>query len=174
MKSEQPSLKEILFWDLERELAVTRKVLSRLPEDRFGWTPHLKSMNLGRLAMHVATLPGWIRTAIAEDGIDSATMPPMRQTPNDSADLLAEFDKHATLLLEAVRHFDERKIMSTWTLRNGEHIMTSQPRLTIYRTWSLNHLVHHRAQLCVYLRLLDLPVPAVYFNSSDEPAWVFE
>jgi uncharacterized damage-inducible protein DinB len=174
MKSELPSLKDILFWDLERELAVTRKVLERLPEERFGWTPHPKSMNLGRLAMHVATLPGWMRTAIADSGLDAATMPPQRQTPTDSADLLAEFDKNAAAVLDAVKHFNERDIMNVWTMRNGQHIMTSQPRPTIYRTWSLNHLLHHRGQLCVYLRLLNVPVPAVYFNSSDEPAWVFE
>ena len=174
MSSEMPTVKEILFWDLERELAVTRRVLERLPEEKFSWKPHEKSMHLGRLAMHVATLPEWIRNSIAEDGLDAATMPPMKVEAKDRKDLLEEFDKNAANLREAVAKFDVNGIGKTWTMRNGQHVMTSKPRIQIYRTWCLNHLVHHRGQLCVYLRLLNVPVPAVYFNSADEPDWKFE
>jgi uncharacterized damage-inducible protein DinB len=174
MSDEMPTLKELLFWDLERELAVTRKVLERLPEEKFSWKPHEKSMHLGRLAMHVATLPEWIRTSIAGDELDAATMPPMKVEAKDRQELLGEFEKNVAALREAVKKFDAATIADTWTMRNGEHVMTSKPRMTVYRTWCLNHLVHHRAQLCVYLRLLNIPVPAVYFNSADEPDWVFE
>jgi uncharacterized damage-inducible protein DinB len=167
-------MKEVLFWDLERELATTRKVLERLPEEKFSWKPHEKSMHLGRLAMHVATLPEWIRGSIADDGLDAATMPPMKTDSKDRKDLLDEFDKNAAALRDAVKNFDMSKIGDTWTMRNGQHVMTSSPRMTVYRTWCVNHLVHHRGQLCLYLRLLNVPVPAVYFNSADEPDWKFE
>jgi len=174
MESKLPSLKEIFFWDLERELTVTRKVLERLPEEKYGWKPHDKSMSLGRLGLHVATMPDWTRVTIAQDELDTATSPPPPIEPKDRNDLLATFDRSVAALREAVGRFDPAKIGGSWTLRNGSHIMTTQPRATVYRIWCINHMVHHRAQLCLYLRLLNIPVPTVYFNTADDPSWVFE
>lgn len=173
MGTNSPSGKEIIFWDLERELAVTRKVLEQLPPQHFEWKPHEKSMSLGKLALHVATLPDWARGAIGEDGLDAATAPRPPSELKSQKDLLDYFDRNATALREAAGRFDAAKIGHLWTMRNGQTIMTSQPRATVYRIWCMNHLVHHRGQLCLYLRLLNVPVPTVYFNTADDPTWVF-
>ncbi len=174
MATQNLSAHELIFGDLERELAVTRTVLERLPEDKFAWKPHEKSMNLGRLAMHVATLPDWAKSTIAQDGLDMATAPRPRVEPTDKKDLLAEFDKCANELRAVVKKFDAGRIGDVWTIRNGSHVMASKPKAMIYRVWCMNHMIHHRAQLCLYLRLLNVPVPAVYFNSADEPDWKFD
>lgn len=166
--------KQIAFGDLERELAVTRKVLEAVPIEQFDWTPHAKSMSLGKLALHVATLPDWARNALAEDDLDfaSAPRPPVRV--ESRAELLALFDKAAAGLKDAAAKFDPAAWNRTWTMRNGEQVFTQAPRPKVFRIWSVNHLVHHRGQLCVYLRLLNVPVPTVYFNTADDPTWVFE
>jgi uncharacterized damage-inducible protein DinB len=169
-----PSTKEFAFGDLERELKVTRKVLERLPEKDFGWKPHEKSMSLGRLAMHVATLPQWMLTTLTQDELDFANPPQIRTEPKDHADLLQEFDKHVAAVKAATAHIDDKALQKPWTLRQGEKVLHSSSKATIMRVWCLNHMIHHRAQLCLYLRLLNVPVPAVYFNSADEPQWMFE
>jgi uncharacterized damage-inducible protein DinB len=168
------TVKEAAFSDLDRELNVTRKVLERIPAAQFAWKPHEKSMNLGRLAMHVATLPQWMLTTLENDELDFANPPKMRNEPTSSEDLLSEFDGHATTVKAALARLDDTALEHTWTLRNGDQILHRNSKLTILRLWCLNHMIHHRAQLCVYLRLLNVPVPAVYFNSSDEPQWVFD
>jgi uncharacterized damage-inducible protein DinB len=166
-------LKEVAFVDLDRELSVTRTVLERLPEEHYGWKPHEKSMTLIRLAMHVAVLPEWMRTTLAQDEIDFASVPPPPAEPKDRRELLAQFDKNAAALRAFVESYDLANFQSPWTMRNGEQILATRPRDFVYRAWCLNHLVHHRGQLCLYLRLLDVPVPAVYFTTADDPAWVF-
>jgi uncharacterized damage-inducible protein DinB len=168
------SPKELAFGDVDRELTVTRRVLERLPADRFAWKPHEKSMSLGRLAMHVATLPQWMTDTLEKDGMDMNVPPQVRHDePKDREDLLAEFDRHAAATRAALARIDEAALSRPWTLRKGEQVIHRAPRAAILRVWCVNHLVHHRAQLCVLLRLLDVPVPAVYFNSADEPEWTF-
>jgi uncharacterized damage-inducible protein DinB len=167
------STKDAAFCDLKREFEATRRVLDRLPEDKFAWKPHEKSMSLGRLAMHVATLPQWMRETLEKDGMDMANPPKMRVDPDNRADLLTTFDEHAAAVNAALARSDDAALERHWTLRQGDQVLVSQPRVEILRVWCLNHLIHHRAQLCVYLRLLNVPVPAVYFNSADEPEWVF-
>jgi uncharacterized damage-inducible protein DinB len=163
-----------MFGDLERELTVTRKVLAAIPIDKFDWKVHEKSMSLGQLALHVATLPEWAKDSLATDVLDFATAPRPPKRVTDSAELLKIFDDRAVALRAAVAAFDPAGWDATWTMKNGDHVFTSQPRSKVYRIWSLNHLVHHRAQLCVYLRLLNVPVPTVYFNTADDQTWVFE
>jgi len=165
--------KEIEFGDLERELAVTRTVLERLPEEHYAWKAHEKSMSLGELALHVAGLPGWMRDTIGQDVLDVASAPPPPTELKDRAQLLGRFDETVAELRMAIERFDPAAWDRPWTLRNGEHVMVTRPRATVYRIWCLNHLIHHRAQLCVYLRLLNIPVPTVYFNTADDPTWVF-
>ena len=128
MNTNSPSTKEAIFWDLERELAVTRKVLERLPREHFDWKPHEKSMSLGKLALHVATLPDWARGAIGEDGLDASTAPRPPSELKSQKDLLDYFDRNATALREVVDRFDAAKFGQTWTMRNGQKVMTSQPR----------------------------------------------
>jgi len=169
-----PSPKEIAFGDLDRELYVTRTVLDRLPPEHYNWKPHEKSMSLGSLALHVAELPEWIRVTIAQDELDAASAPRPPKEIKDKKELLARFDKHAAAVKEAVKQFDMANFNKPWTMRNGDKVMVTRPRSLVYRVWCVNHLVHHRGQLCVYLRLLNVPVPTVYFNSADDPTWVFE
>jgi uncharacterized damage-inducible protein DinB len=168
------ALKEMAFCDLERELDVTRKVLERIPAAQFGWKPHEKSMNFGRLAMHVATIPQWMLNTLETDELDFANPPKMRNEPTSSEDLLSTFDGQAAAVKRALAQVDDAALERTWTLRNGDQILHRNSKLKIFRLWCLNHMIHHRAQLCLYLRLLNVPVPAVYFNSADEPQWVFD
>jgi uncharacterized damage-inducible protein DinB len=168
------SIKDVAFGDLERELNVTRKVLQRLPEKDFGWKPHEKSMSLSRLAMHVATLPQWMVTTLEQDYLDMSNPPQIRTEPKDHADLLQEFDKHAAAVKAAMAKIDDAALQRPWSLRQGEKVLHTKSKAMILRQWCINHMVHHRAQLCLYLRLLNVPVPAVYFNSADEPEWTFE
>jgi len=168
------ALKEMAFCDLERELDVTRKVLERIPAAQFGWKPHEKSMNFGRLAMHVATIPQWMLNTLETDELDFANPPKMRNEPTSSEDLLSTFDGQAAAVKRALAQVDDAALERTWTLRNGDQILHRNSKLKILRLWCLNHMIHHRAQLCLYLRLLNVPVPAVYFNSADEPQWVFD
>jgi uncharacterized damage-inducible protein DinB len=168
------SIKDIAFGDLHRELKVTRRVLERLPEDKFGWKVHEKSMSLGRLAMHVATIPEWMLMTIRNDELDMANPPKMKIDAADKADLLKTFDDCAAATIEALGRLNHHDLEKTWSLKQGGQAIYSATKSYVLRVWCVNHLVHHRGQLCIYLRLLDLPVPAVYFNSTDEPDWVFE
>jgi uncharacterized damage-inducible protein DinB len=167
------AVRDVAFADLDRELSVTRRVLERCPEEHYNWKPHEKSMNLGRLAMHVATLPQWMCDTIKRDHFDMSSSPTIRFEPSDRADLLQTFDTQAGAVRRAMAELDDAGLAQTWELRNGDEVLFSEPRSQVLRMWCLNHMIHHRAQLCVYLRLLDVPVPAVYFNSADEPEWVF-
>jgi uncharacterized damage-inducible protein DinB len=174
MNSNSPSPKEIAFNDLDRELTFTRKVLDRLPQEHFKWKAHEKSMSLGQLATHVATLPDWIRVTIAADELDAASAPRPPAELKDRNHLLEIFDAHVTALRPVVEQFDMAKWNHPWSMRRGQQVMVTRPRSYVYRIWCLNHMIHHRAQLCVYLRLLNVPVPTVYFNTADDPTWVFE
>jgi uncharacterized damage-inducible protein DinB len=166
-------LKSLGFADVERELTVTRRVLERLPADKFGWQPHAKSMTIGRLAMHVANLPRWLADTFDRDEFDMASPPQMRNEPRDLADVLQTFDENAAAVKSALARTDDASLAREWTLRQGDKVLFREPKALVARRWCLSHLIHHRAQLCVYLRLHDVPVPAVYFNSADEPEWVF-
>jgi uncharacterized damage-inducible protein DinB len=169
----QTFIKDLAFADVEREIAVTRRVLERLPEAKLDWKVHEKSMPLGRLAMHVANLLQWSVDTLTKDGLDLGSTPPMRDVPTSLADILQTFDRNAGALKNAMSRTSDDDLARTWSLRQGSQVIYSAPRGYVLRTWCLNHLVHHRAQLCVYLRILGAPVPAVYFNSADEPEWVF-
>jgi uncharacterized damage-inducible protein DinB len=174
MSDQAPSLKELAFTDLERELKVTRAVLDRLPPEHYEWKPHAKSMSLGKLALHVSDLPDWMRVVIDQDELDAANAPRSPASLKSREELLARFDKSAAALREAVTRFDASKFNVPWSMRNGQQVMVTRDRATVYRVWCLNHMIHHRGQLCLYLRLLNVPVPTVYFNTADDPSWVFE
>jgi uncharacterized damage-inducible protein DinB len=168
-----PSLSAVAFVDLQREIAVTRRVLERLPEKHFAWKVHEKSMSLGRLATHVATLLQWFHDTLTKDELDMNVPPVMPIEAKTTDELLRILDDNAAAVQTAMAVADPEALLRTWTLRQGEKVLVQQPRANILRVWCLNHLIHHRAQLCVYLRILNVPVPAVYFNSADEPDWIF-
>lgn len=162
-----PSLKQLALGDLSQELATTRRVLERVPDEHFSWKPHAKSFTLGALAAHVAQLTEWQRTVLVTEELDLATLP-QNALPENRDAVLRVFDEGAAALQEAMEAVEDGALSVPWTLRRGEHVILTLPRLAVLRTVGISHMVHHRAQLSVYLRLLDVPVPAMYGPSADE------
>jgi uncharacterized damage-inducible protein DinB len=148
------------------EGTTTRKMLSRVPEDKFDYKPHVKSMDMKRLTTHVADLPGWIHMTFTSDGIDFA-QPYEQPQINRKEDLLNYFEKRYADGLSTLVPENEKLLYDPWTLRSGEKIFSSDPRIDIIRM-ALSQQIHHRAQLGVYLRLLDIPIPGSYGPSADE------
>lgn len=156
-------------WDYE--MATTRRVLDRVPYDKLDWSPHAKSFNLGQLASHLATIPGYVSDVIGKDEVDVAPpgAPPYQPPKFASKDeLLAAYDKAVAAGRAALAGADNELLMKPWKLLQGGQTMFAMPRTAVVRSFVLNHAVHHRAQLGVYLRLLDVPVPSVYGPSADE------
>jgi uncharacterized damage-inducible protein DinB len=166
------TLKQDALGDLDHELANTRRVLERLPEAQFAWKPHEKSMSLGRLASHVVELVRWQTMTLQTEELDlGGTPPPSTEGPTSRDALLGTFDANVAALKEALAKASEPELRQVWTLRLGEKVLLRMPRLSVLRTMCLNHMINHRAQLSVYLRLLGVPVPAIYGPSADEPGF---
>ena len=167
-RSGPPPLRMIALGDLEHELATTRRVLERVPTEHFGYRPHPKSMTLGELAGHTANIPGWGTMTLTSEELDFAQ--PMEQppAPTSTAELVAAFDAGTALLRDAIGAAEDEALRATWTARRGEHVVFALPRVGVLRGFIVSHMVHHRAQLGVYLRLLDLPVPSMYGPTADE------
>ena len=162
------SLAEPFLRELEAEGVATRKVLERMPEDKFGWAPHEKSMTLGKLASHVADLPAWVAYTIEHDEL---VFGPDNAVPEDlknAADLVAHFDEQMEAAKISLQNVSDETLLKHWQMRMGDVVLIDSRRVEVLRRWVLNHSVHHRAQLTVYLRLNDVPVPAVYGSSADE------
>lgn len=154
--------------ELQHELESTRKILNVLPEDMLTWKPHEKSMTLGRLAAHVSELVGWITMTLKTDELDFSKIdykPLVPTTVQEIKDVLEKCAVEAIAALETAAPEDFGKI---WTLRRGEHIILALPKSATIRSMAMNHLYHHRGQLTVYLRILDVPVPGMYGPSADE------
>ncbi|HWM91644.1 MAG TPA: DinB family protein [Thermoanaerobaculia bacterium] len=163
-----PDLASALVAELEREAAATRRVLERVPADRLEWQPHPKSMTIGQLAMHVASIPGNLSRLARLDGIDLSTFQRTLRGPQSAADLIPALDAGMAEARSFFEELDERAAAAPWRLAFGEREISTVTRAEIIRTLVLNHWYHHRGQLVVYLRLLDIPVPAVYGDSADE------
>ncbi len=150
-------------------MGVARRLLDRVPDEQHAWKPHAKSMTLGRLAEHVAELPIWITRIVTRDGFDLATpRPEGYRTPATRAELLAFFDRNVADARAALAGRKDPELLAPWTLERGGAAMFTLPRAGALRSIALNHLVHHRGQLSVYLRLQDVPVPSMYGPSADE------
>jgi uncharacterized damage-inducible protein DinB len=162
-------LSEVLLLDFDSEMEKTRKTLERVPVDKPDWTPHAKSMPMGRLAMHVATLPGFGLHIMTSPDYDLQTgkQPPLVLESREK--LLEAFDQSSSALRAQTASMSDEELMQHWRLRAGDRVFADGPRAAVYRGVFLNHLIHHRAQLGVYLRLLDVPVPGTYGPSADEP-----
>ncbi len=157
--------------EFDHEMATTRKALERVPEDKFDWAPHPKSMKMGALAAHLAHMPGWVKETVEKDVLDIAPdgKPVAMPQPRNRQELLALFDKNVAAGRAAlVSANDDAHWMKTWALQATGKTMFSMPRVAVLRTFVLNHSIHHRAQLGVYLRLNNVPVPATYGPSADE------
>ncbi|OXM85185.1 DinB family protein [Paenibacillus rigui] len=163
-------VKQLIIGDAAHELATTRRILEQLPEEHLSWKPHEKSMTLGGLATHLVNLLNWQIAIFQYPEFDLSTIPLRREPLEKRADVLEEFDANAGKLEKLLAECDEKALGEEWTLRHGDHIILRQPRALALRTFGLSHMVHHRAQLGVYLRLLDIPVPGMYGPSADEQA----
>jgi uncharacterized damage-inducible protein DinB len=148
------------------EGTTTRKMLSRVPQDQFGYQPHPKSMGMKRLATHIADLPGWVHMTFTTDEIDFAK-PYEQPSINSHDDLMNYFETRYNAGLSTLVPENEKLLDKPWTLRNGDTIYSSDPKIEIIRM-SLSQQIHHRAQLGVYLRLLNVPIPGSYGPSADE------
>ncbi len=161
------SLIKIFLNELEQEAISTRKMLEIVPNDKYDWQPHPKSMTIRALATHVAEIPGWIEHGIKNEGLDFAVMPYNPKVINNTKDLLAYYDecvvKGKSVLVDA----NESKLNGRWVMRNGDVVLMDLSKAEVIRH-SLSQLIHHRAQLGVFLRLLDIPIPGMYGPSADE------
>jgi len=165
------ALNEALLPEFDQEMANTRKSLERVPDDKLDFKPHAKSMTFRQLATHVATIPGWGAEIFANTSLDVAPVgAPPYQPPvvNSRQDLLEMLDRDAAKAREALKGASDAQLMETWSLLAGGKTIFSMPRIAVFRSMIMNHLIHHRAQLGVYLRLNDIPVPAIYGPSADE------
>ena len=162
------SICQSLAAELEQEAKTTRRILERVPEGSFDWKPHDKSMTLGRLAGHVAELTSLIVPALTQDELDFATGTYRPFSPSSTAELLEKFDHSVAAALELLGTQADERMGDSWRLGSGEQTFFKGPRAAAVRVLALNHVVHHRGQLSVYLRLLDVPVPSIYGPSADE------
>lgn len=164
------TLAEVLLPEFDREVATTRRVLERVPDGALDWRPHPRSMTLGALASHLGELGHWGQATVDLAGVDLEQMarPPGWTPPASRAALLEAFDRHMTGARSALAGKTDAELMAPWTLRRGGQEFFTMPKATCLRTFVLNHLVHHRGQLTVYLRLLDVPLPSIYGPSADE------
>ena len=160
--------KDALIAELKQEAVNTRKMLERVPEDKFLWKPHEKSMTIGRLASHIAEIPVWINRTLTANEFDFATASTVRTTYENRAALLKVFDEKQAEAIAALQNATDEMLNETYSVRRGEQVMFSMPRKVMLRNFAFNHLIHHRGQLSVNLRLLDVPVPGMYGPSADE------
>jgi len=168
------AIRDSILPEFDFEMSATRKTLERVPEGKPDWKPHDKSMKLGRLAGHLAELPTWVAATLNQDSLD--LMPPGAppRTPAELTSrkqLLEGFDKNVAAARAAIAAASDEQFMQPWSLLKGGQKIMTLPRIAVVRSFVLNHSIHHRAQLGVYLRLNDIPVPSIYGPSADEGAF---
>jgi uncharacterized damage-inducible protein DinB len=161
------STKELFLGEFDREMATTRKILERVPFEKFDWVPHEKSSPLGRLANHVATLPRFVPYVINEDKFVMTITPPL--DVKSTADIIAAFDDLAAKARASLAGTTDERLAEEWEFLFGDKTLFKGPRAVAYQSFFMDHLIHHRAQLGVYLRLNDVPIPGSYGPSADEP-----
>lgn len=164
------ALVDALLPEFDHEIATTRRLLDRLPDDRLAWQPHPKSWTLATLTEHIGQLGVWGRLTLSEPFVDleSMTRPPDYQPLASKAALLAHFDTEMAAARAALSGRSDAELMAPWTLRRGQMEFFTMPKASCWRTFVMNHLIHHRGQLSVYLRQLDVALPSIYGPSADE------
>ncbi len=161
------ALVDALLPEFDREMTTTRKLLERVPDEKFDWKPHPKSMTLGQLAQHVATIPLWGSVTITQSGIDLGG-PNQAPVMKNRSDLLSTFDKNVTETRAALQGRTDGEFREPWTLKSSGNTIFTAPKASVWRSFVMNHVIHHRAQLSVYLRMNDVPIPSMYGPSADE------
>jgi uncharacterized damage-inducible protein DinB len=161
------ALKDGLIAEYDHEVATTRKLIERVPDDKLSWKPHPRSMSIGGLAQHIANLPNWGAMILEQPAFDLADAPPNQSEPSSRAAIVSFFEQ-STAGTRARLDRSDAELLALWTLKRDGHEMFTMPRIAAFRSFVLNHLIHHRGQLSVYLRLNEIPVPAMYGPSADE------
>lgn len=162
-----PSIKTIAFSDLEKELGVNRALLERVPDDKLDWKPHPKSFSLGALATHVAMLPFWITSTVQNDFFD-LSLATHATPPANREGILQLFEQISGDMRQALDAASDADLMRPWELRMGDKVLMTMPKIAVIRGMGISHFIHHRGQLSVYLRLLDVPLPPMYGPTADE------
>ncbi len=157
-----------ILMEMEQEAQTTKRVLERVPENKLAWKPHPKSYSLGQLALHVASLPGNVAALAVPDTREASNFSQPEPKSRQEIQILDTFSKSLESAKETLKKMDDARLMSTWTLTKNGRIVMSVPRIGFIRSILLNHNYHHRGQLAVYLRMLDVPVPSIYGPSADE------
>jgi len=166
------AIAEALIPEFSHEAKTTRRLLEVVPEERFDWQPHEKSMTLGRLAGHIAEMPKWAHLTVRQDVLDfedGGDYQPFN--PATSEELLAGHDEAVEVFHRSLAGVDDQRMLATWTMRKGEEVLAEMPRVAAVRGFILSHIVHHRGQLSVYLRLLDVALPQTYGPTADNPSF---
>jgi uncharacterized damage-inducible protein DinB len=164
-------MNQALLPEFDMESANTRKMLERVPEDKLAWKPHAKSFSMGDLATHIAEVPGWMGVTLEQDSFDVA--PPggqsyQRPKFKSRKEILEMFDKGTAAARATLAKATDQQLMSNWSMLKAGQTMFTMPKIAVVRSFLMNHVIHHRAQLGVYLRLNDVPVPGMYGPSADE------
>ena len=155
-----------ILMEVDQEAKTTQRVLDRIPEDKLAWKPHAKSYSLGQLALHIARAQGALAEAVSKDSHEISSF--VQPEPASRKEVLDTFTQSTASANQLLAKLDDARLLSTWTAtRNGKVILT-MPRIAFIRAIMMNHIYHHRGQLSVYLRLLDVPVPSIYGPSADE------
>ncbi|MFN7930439.1 MAG: DinB family protein [Blastocatellia bacterium] len=165
------SIAQSLLPEFDQEMVGTRKTLERVPDDKLNWRPHEKSMTMAGLATHIANMLNWATVTLTQDNFDfqpEGSEPYREESITSRAELLAKFDQGATATRAALAASSDEAMMANWSLLKGGVALFTMPRVAVLRGMIFNHIIHHRAQLCVYLRMNDVPVPALYGPSADE------
>lgn len=167
MMTEKKNRMEAFIHEIKQEAVATRSLLALVPFDKLDFKPHPKSMSLKNLSTHIAEISGWWKECVVNDEIDFSKMDYTPKEFKTVEELLAFFDDLNEKAINILNATTEDDLMQPWTMRNGEQIYFTAPKVGVVRTWCLNHLYHHRGQLTVYLRLLDVPLPSVYGPTAD-------
>ncbi len=163
------SMNQALLIELDMEAGRTRTMLERVPDGKFDWKPHDKSYSLGALASHIAEIPNWMDATLNMDELDFETFEYKPPVATNNAELLQIFDECIAKAREHLQNATDEQLMSDWTMRMGDKIFFTVPKIGVVRDFIFNHTVHHRGQLSVYLRLNDVPLPGIYGPTADEP-----
>ena len=161
------ALVDALLPEFDHEISTTRKVLERMPDDRLTWKPHTRSMSLGGLATHLSNIPWWGEVTLAHSEFDTAAVGTQPEGTS-RAQILETFDRNASKTRALLSGTSDAELMAPWALKRDDQTIFSMPKAAVWRSFVLSHLVHHRGQMSVYLRLLDVPVPSIYGPSADE------
>jgi uncharacterized damage-inducible protein DinB len=165
------ALKDALLPEFDHEMGTTRRVLERVPVPDLAWKPHDKSFSLGQLAGHIANIPHWVDATLDHEVFDvqAAGEDARPKTPESTAAILEAFDANVKKARAKIDSQTDPALFVPWTFKNGNHVIFTMPRISVLRSFIMNHMIHHRGQLSVYLRLRNVPLPSIYGPTADEP-----